>query len=142
MFLMRFGFIGSRPLHLVPFSSLSPFTHLWFPLFFHVLLPSCLVISSFSSFARTLVPALVCTCTSTYILNRFQVAQVFTMRWGSSVVPVHLVSLSLQPHTFLSRLVLLLMSSSFCLCRAHIYTTVLACVFYLPPSGRRATPQK
>ena len=62
--------------------------------------------------------------------HRLQVAQVFTMRWGSSVVPVHLVSLSLQPHTFLSRLVLLLMSSSFCLCRAHIYTTVLALILF------------
>ena len=66
--LMRFGFIGSRPLHLVPLSSF-PLHTLLFPLFFHVLLSSCLVISSFSSFARALVPALVCTCTSTYILT-------------------------------------------------------------------------
>ena len=65
---MRFGFIGSRPLHLVPLSSF-PLHTLLFPLFFHVLLSSCLVISSFSSFARTLVPALVCTCTSTYTLT-------------------------------------------------------------------------
>ena len=57
---MRFGFIGSRPLHLVPSSSFPLFTHLWFSLFFHVLLSSCLVISSLCSFARTLVPALVC----------------------------------------------------------------------------------
>ena len=63
---MRFGLIGSRPLHLVPPSSL-PLHTLLFPLFFHVLLSSCPVISSFSSFARTLVPALVCTCTSTYL---------------------------------------------------------------------------
>ena len=62
--------------------------------------------------------------------HRFQVAEVFTMRWGSSVVPVHLASLSLQPHTFLSRLVILLMSSSFCLYRAHIYTTVLALLLF------------
>ena len=33
---------------------------------------------------------------------RFQVAQVLTMRWGSSVVPVHLVPLSSQLRTFLS----------------------------------------
>ena len=66
---MRFGFIGSRPLHLVPLSSL-PLHTLLFPLFFHVRLSSCLVISSFSSFARTLFPALVCTCTSTYILTQ------------------------------------------------------------------------
>ena len=57
------------------------------------------------------------------------------MRWGSSVVPAHLVSLSLQPHTFLSRLVFLLTSSSFCLCRAHIYTTVLALILFAPPRG-------
>ena len=66
---MRFGFIGSRPLHLVPLSTLPLYT-LLFPLFFHVLLSSCLVISSFSSFARTLVLALVCTCTPTYILTQ------------------------------------------------------------------------
>ena len=61
------------PLH--PF----PFAHLCFPLFFHVLLSSCLVISSFLSFARTWVPALVCTC-ATLLQPRFQVAQVFIMR--------------------------------------------------------------
>ena len=38
---------------------------------------------------------------------RFQVAQVFTMKWASSVVPVHLVPLSFQPHAPLPRLVLL-----------------------------------
>ena len=64
---MRFGFIGSRPLHLVPLFILSPFAHLLLPLFFHVLLSSCLVISSFSSFARTLVPALVCMCVCMYV---------------------------------------------------------------------------
>ena len=36
---------------------------------------------------------------------RFQVAQVLTMRWGSSVVPVHLVPLSSQLRTSLSCLV-------------------------------------
>ena len=118
---MRFGFIGSRPLHLVPLSSLPLHTPL-FPLFFHVLLSSCLVISSFSSFARTVVPALVCTCTSTYstFKHRFQVAQVFTMRWTSSVVPVHLVPLSFQPHAPLSRLVLL-SCLIFSLVRAHVH---------------------
>ena len=114
-----------------------PFYTPWFPLFFHVLLSSCLVISSLSSFARTLVPAL-----SVYVhfyihfQHRFWVAQVFTMRWGSSVVPVHLVSLSLQPHTFLSRLVFLLMSSSFCLCRAHLHNRPGLNSFGLP-SWRR-----
>ena len=99
-----------------------PFAHICFPLFFHVLLSSCFVISSFLLFAHTSALALVCTRTSTYtITHRFQVAQVLTMRWVSSVVHVHLVSLSLQPHTPLPRLVPLFMSSSFCLCceRAH-----------------------
>ena len=35
----------------------------------------------------------------TYLQPRFQVAQVLTMRSGSLVVPVHLVSPSSQPHT-------------------------------------------
>ena len=133
---MRFGFIGSRPLHLVPLSSLPLHTPL-FPLFFHVLLSSCLVISSFSSFARTVVPALVCTCTSTYstFKHRFQVAQVFTMRWTSSVVPVHLVPLSFQPHAPLSRLVLLSCLIFFLLC-AHTCTLALTLASRLP-SGRR-----
>ena len=39
---MRFGLIGFRPLHLVPLSSL-PLHTLLFPLFFHVLLSSCQV---------------------------------------------------------------------------------------------------
>ena len=63
-FPMMCGFIGSRPLHLVPLFILSPFTYICFLLFFHVLLSSCLVISSFLSFARAFVPALVCTCTA------------------------------------------------------------------------------
>ena len=128
---MRFGFIGPRPLHLVPFSSFFPFTHLWFPLFFHVLLHLIIFFV-----CAHIGPGL-----SVYVhfyihfKHRFQVAQVFTRRWGSSVVPVHLPSLSLQPHTFLSRPVLLLMSSSFCLCRAHIYTTVLALILFASPRG-------
>ena len=58
--------------------------------------------------------------------HRSQVAQVLTMRRGSSVVPVHLA---------LSRLVLLLMSSSLCLCCAHISATVLALILFAPPRG-------
>ena len=84
-----------------PFGSpfiLFSFTHMCFHLFFHVLLSSCLVISSFLSFARTLVPALVCTRAP-----RFQVAQVFTMRWLFIVCPCALGSLSSQPHTLLPR---------------------------------------
>ena len=135
---MRFGFIGSRPLHLVPFSSL-PLHTLLFPLFFHVLLSSCLVTSSFSSFAR-IGPGL-----SVYVhfylpLNskhRFQVAQVFIMRWASSVVPVHLVPLSFQPHTHTivpSRP--LVMSSFFCLWCARTCALALTLALRLP-SGRR-----
>ena len=55
--------------------------------------------------------------------HRFQVAQVFTMRWASSVVPVHLVPLSFPPHAPLSRLVLLSCLHSFVSCartRAHL----------------------
>ena len=114
------------PFHLFPPS------HTLVPLFFHVLLSSCFVISSFLSFAHTSVLALVCTCTFTYFKHRFQVAQVLTMRWGSSAVPVHLFSISLQPHTPLSRLVLLFMSSSFRLCCAHTYTTVLTLILSAP----------
>ena len=62
--LMRFCFSGSRPLHLGPLSSF-PLHTLLFPLFFHVLLSSCFVISSFPLFARASVLALVCTCSST-----------------------------------------------------------------------------
>ena len=65
---MRFGFIGSCPLHLVPCSAF-PFTHFCSPLFFHVLLSSCLGISLLLSFARTSVPALVCTRTSSRTFN-------------------------------------------------------------------------
>ena len=54
------------------------------------------------------------------------------MRWVSSVVPVHLVSLSSQPHTLLSRLVLLLISSSFLsLLRAHLH--IRPSLNFLPP---------
>ena len=59
-----------------------------------------------------------------YILkHRFQVAQVFTMRWASSGVPVHLVPLSFPPHAPLPRLVLLSCLHSFvsrACTRAHL----------------------
>ena len=67
-FSMRCGFIGSCSLHLFPFS-LFPFTHTCSPLFFHVLLSSCLGISFLLSFAYTPIPALVCTCTHTCTSN-------------------------------------------------------------------------
>ena len=72
-----------------------------------------------------------------HLKHRFQVAQVFTMRWGSSVVPVHLVSLSLQPHTFFVPFcppshVFILLS----LPRAHLHNRPSLNSFCLP-SGRR-----
>ena len=70
--------------------------------------------------------------------HRFQVAQVLTMRWGSSVVPVHLVSFSLPPHTHTfvpsrppSHVFIL-----FSLLRAHFHNRPRLTSFCLP-SGRR-----
>ena len=57
------------------------------------------------------------------------------MRWASSGVPVHLVSLSFQPHAPLSRLVLLSCLHSFVLC-ARTCTLALTLALRLP-SGRR-----
>ena len=118
----------SSPPFRFPFSSFPP-SHTF--VFLFSFMSSCLHVS-FLSFAHTSVLALVCTCTFTYFKHRFQVAQVLTMRWGSSAVPVHLFSISLQPHTPLSRLVLLFMSSSFRLCCAHTYTTVLTLILSAP----------
>ena len=112
-----------------------PFTHTFVSSFLSCPPVFTSFISSFSSFACTLVPALVCTCTSTYLLTQVQVAQVFTMRWASSGVPAHLVPLSFQPHAPLSRLVFLSCLHSFVLC-AHACTLVLTLAFRLP-SGRR-----
>ena len=135
-FSLRFGFIGSRPLHLFPFSPF-PFTHFCSPLFFRVLLSSCLSISFLLSFAHTSVPALVCTRTFTCTSKpKFQVAQVFTMRWGSSVVPVHLVPLSSQPRTLLSCLVLSSCLQFLFLLRAHVRIRPNL-RFSRLPSGRR-----
>ena len=66
--LMRFGVIGFRPLHLVPFSSFSP-SHTSVLLFFSCPPVFMSFISSFLSFARTWVPALACTRTTTCTLN-------------------------------------------------------------------------
>ena len=102
-----------------PFGSPShpfPFTHLLFPLFFHVLLPSCLVISSFSSFARTLVPALVCTCTSTYFQTQVSGRPGLYNEVGFIGCPCAFGSpfiSTTHTHTPLSRLVLLSCLHSF-----------------------------
>ena len=67
----------------------------------------CLHVSSSSSFlslARTIVRTLVCTHTRTRTLltTRFRWPRFVTMRFGSSVVPLHLVPFHRQPHTPLS----------------------------------------
>ena len=67
----------------------------------------CLHVSSSSSFlslARTIVRTVVCTHTRTRTLltARFRWPRFVTMRFGSSVVPLHLVPFHLQPHTPLS----------------------------------------
>ena len=110
--LMRFGFIGSRPSIWYPFRPFPLHTHL-FSSFLSCPPVFMSFISSFLSFARTLVPALACTCTTTCALNR----------WVSLFVPVHLVPLSSQPPTPLSRPVLLLCLHSFvsrARARAHL----------------------
>ena len=112
-----------------------PFTHFFFFFLFMSSLASCPFISLLSFFCAHNGPGL-SLYAHIHFSTQVQVAQVSTMRWGSSVVPVHLVSPSPQPHTLLPRLVLLLMSSPFCLCCAHICTFVLAKMFCLP-SGRR-----
>ena len=67
----------------------------------------CLHVSSSSSFlslACTFVRTLVCTHTRTRTLLtvRFRWPRFVTMRFGSSVVPLHLVPFHRQPHTPLS----------------------------------------
>ena len=132
---MRFGFIGSRPLHLVPLSSL-PLHTLLFPLFFHVLLSSCLIISSFSSFARTLVPALVCTCTSAYILTHVSGRPGFYNEVGFIGCPCALGPPFISTTGIFVPFRPPVMSSFFCLFCAHTCTFALTLALRLP-SGRR-----
>ena len=95
---MMFGFMSSRPLHLVPLFILFPLcTHL-FPFL------SCPPVFM----SGHLILSFVCTHMgpglSVYARNllqpRFQVAQIFIMRRVSLVVPVHLVPF-LRNHTHL-----------------------------------------
>ena len=107
-FSMRFGFV----------IGLSPF--FWFPfhwppqassfLFVHVFLSSCLFILILPSLARTFVRTLACTHTRTRILltTRFRWPRFVTMRFGSSVAPLHLILLHRQSHTLFVCLVLFL----------------------------------
>ena len=110
--LMRFGFIGSRPLHLVPFSSFSP-SHT--SVFLFSFMSHCLHVFHFilSFVCARIGPGLsVYVHNYMYLKHRFYVAQVFIMGWVSLFVPVHLVLLS-QPHTPLSHPVLLSCLHSF-----------------------------
>ena len=133
MLLRRFGFIGSRP-HL-PFHPF-PFTHLCFLFSF---MSSCLHVWSshpFLRLPRTLVPALVCTCTSTYILTQVSGRPGLYNEVGFIGCPCALGSPFISTtRTFVpSRPPV--MSSFFCLLCAHTYTFALTLALRLP-SGRR-----
>ena len=98
---MRFGLSSVCPFHLVPLSSAPTDIFSFFPF-----MSFCLHVSSSSSFlslARTIVWTLVCTHTRTRTLltARFRWPRFVTMRFGSSVVPLHLVPFHRQPHTHL-----------------------------------------
>ena len=77
---------------------------------------------------------------SVYVHNllqpRFQVAQVFIMRWVFIGCPYALGSLSSQPHTPLSRLVPLFMSSFFCLVACTLTLCPTLSASRLPSGGR------
>ena len=99
---MRFGLSSVCPL-----SFGSPFIRPHRRLPFFSFMSFCLHVSSLSSFlslARTIVRTLVCTHTRPRILltKRFRWPRFVTMRFGSSVVPLHLVPFHRQPHTPLS----------------------------------------
>ena len=99
---MRFGLSSVCPL-----SFGSPFIRPHRLFSFFPFMSFCLHVSSSSSFlslARTIVRTLVCTHTRTRTLltARFRWPRFVTMRFGSSVVPLHLVPFHRQPHTPLS----------------------------------------
>ena len=129
---LRFGFIGSRPLHLVSFSSFPLHTHL-FSSFLSCLPVFMFVISSLSFFCAHTA------CLSMHVHNllqpRLQVAQVFTVRWVFIGCPCALGSLSSQPHTPLSRLVLPFHVFTLLSCCAHTYTFALALALLASPRG-------
>ena len=102
---MRIGFIGSRPLHLVPpFFFLSPSHTSVSSLFFHVFpcFMSCHLISVLLLRAHGLALSMYMhNLLSTQVLG----PPFLTMRWFVIGCPCALDSFSLQPHTPLSRLV-------------------------------------
>ena len=117
---MRFGLSSVCPL-----SFGSPFIrpHRRFPFF--SFMSFCLHVSSSSSFlslARTIVRTLVCTHTRTRTLltARFRWPRFVTMRFGSSVVPLHLAPFRRQPHTPLSVLSFSFSSVPFARTCAHL----------------------
>ena len=102
VFLMRFGLSS-----VCPRSFGSPFIGPHRRFFLFSFMSFCLHVSSSSSFlslARTFVRTLVCTHTRTRTLltARFRWPRFVTMRFGSSVVPLHLVPFHRQPRTPLS----------------------------------------
>ena len=135
---MRFGFIGSRPLHPVPLFILFPLDALLFYFFFFHVFPcfmSCHRISflllrthgsALSMYMRNLL--------STQALGR--PAQVLTMRWVVIGCSCALGSFSLQPHTPLSRRVSSSCLHSFVFLRTHSHFCPDLSASRLP-SGRR-----
>ena len=99
---MRFGLSS-----VCPRSFGSPFIGPHRRFSFFSFMSFCVPVSSslsFLSLARTIVRTLVCTHTRTRTLltSRFGWPRFVTMRFGSSVVPLHWVLLHRQPHTPLS----------------------------------------
>ena len=102
VFLMRFGLSSACPR-----SFGSPFIGPHRRFSFFSFMSFCLHVSSSSSslsLARIIVRTLVCTHTRTQTLltSKFRWPRFVTMRFGSLVVPLHLVLLHRQPHTPLS----------------------------------------
>ena len=132
MFTSKLGFCNRFSNEVWAVTGLSPF--IWFPFHrppqtffsFFSFMSFCLHVSSspsFLSLARTIARTLACTHTRTRTLltTRFRWPRFVTMRFGSSVVPLHLVLLHRQPHTPLS-----LSSFSFS-------SVPFACTCALPP---------
>ena len=80
----------SGPCVWLPPSSLPPHLYVSFPFLFMSFCLHALSSHSVLSFAHTTARPLACTRT-TYLQPRVQGAQILTMRFGSVVVPVHLV---------------------------------------------------
>ena len=133
---MRFGLIGFRPLHLVAPFIPSP-SHFFVSSFLScppVFMSGHLI--PFFSFARTLVPALVCTCTSTHILTQVSGRPGLYNEVGFIGCPCALGSSFISTTRIFVPSRPLVMSSFSCLLGAHTCTSALTLVSRLP-SGRR-----